>query len=59
MLIPAKQTLGFAAMGYHQNALLLNTSQGLVISFYGMKPVTLMYGTFASMATTDNGVRRV
>lgn len=33
MLIPAKQTLGFIALGYRQNALLLNTSQGLVIPF--------------------------
>lgn len=40
MLIPPKQTLGFIGMGYHQNALLQNTSQGPVIPFYGMKCVT-------------------
>lgn len=35
ILIPAKQTLLFINMGYHQNVL-LNTSQKLVISLYGI-----------------------
>lgn len=41
MPIPAKQALGFIGTRHPQNTHLLNTSQGHVKPFYGMKHVIL------------------